>query len=75
MKRRVGEVGYILSGLARELYETGGNRPVFMVKNIEENLKHYFIPDVSRIEAVFFLKPVSPTVWALRQYIFIVKMI
>jgi len=50
IKKRVGEVGYILSGLARELYETGGNRPVFMVKNIEENLKHYLIPDVNRIE-------------------------
>lgn len=50
IKKRVGEVGYILSGLARELYEIGGNRPVFMVKNIEENLKHYLVPDVNRIE-------------------------
>ena len=43
MKRRVGEVGYILSGLARELYETGGNRPVFMVKNIDNNEENEII--------------------------------
>lgn len=50
VKRRVGEVGYILSGLARELYETGGKRPIFLTKNIEETLKHYLIPDISSIE-------------------------
>lgn len=50
IKRRVDEVGYILSGLARELYETGDKRPLFMFKNLDETLKHYLIPDVNSIE-------------------------
>lgn len=50
VKRRVGEVGYILSGLARELFETEQARPLFTVDNIDETLKHYLIPNVNRIE-------------------------
>lgn len=48
--KQVNETGYILSGLARELYETGGTYPKFSYKNIDETLKHYLIPNVNRIE-------------------------
>jgi len=44
------KIGYLLSGLARELYETKSPHPRFLYKNIEETLKSYLIPDVSRIE-------------------------
>lgn len=50
IKKDFSKVGYILSGLARELYETGGKAPTFLFKNRDEILKHYFIPDVTRIE-------------------------
>ena len=42
--------GYILSGLSRELYETGGNMPLFTIENLKETLKHHLIPNVSSIE-------------------------
>lgn len=50
VRKNIAEIGYILSGLARELYETGQKMPVFMIKNIEETLKHPLIPDVTSIE-------------------------
>lgn len=50
VKRKISEVGYILSGLARELYETDQEMPVFMIKNIDETLKHPLVPDVTSIE-------------------------
>ncbi len=52
--RDVGEelskVGYILSGLARELHETDGEAPNFTYENLETSLKHHLIPDVKNIE-------------------------
>lgn len=50
IKRKLGEIGYILSGLARELYETDGQRPAFTIKNLETDLKHFLIPDIKNIE-------------------------
>lgn len=50
LRKRLGDVGYILSGLARELYETGGKYPSFTIKNLETDLKHFLIPDVRSIE-------------------------
>lgn len=50
LKKKLGEVGYILSGLSRELYEVDGSQPVFTIKNIEDNLKHFLIPDIKNIE-------------------------
>ena len=50
VKKEIRKVGYILSGLARELYETGGNMPLFTIKNLKETLKHHLVPDVSSIE-------------------------
>lgn len=48
--KRMSEIGYILSGLARELYETKDTRPKFLYGNIEETMKSYLIPDITRIE-------------------------
>lgn len=50
VRAKIAEIGYILSGLARELYESGQKMPVFMFKNIKETLKHPFIPNVESIE-------------------------
>lgn len=50
VRAKIAEIGYILSGLARELYESGQKMPVFMIKNIEETLKHPLIPNVESIE-------------------------
>lgn len=50
IKTKLSEIGYILSGLSRELYESGQKMPVFMIKNIEETLKHPLIPNVESIE-------------------------
>lgn len=50
VRTKIAKISYILSGLARELYESGQKMPVFMIKNIEETLKHSLIPDITSIE-------------------------
>ena len=50
VKDKISEVGYILSGLSRELNETGNKYPTFTVKNLEADLKHYLIPNTKSIE-------------------------
>ena len=50
IKEKVDKVGYILSGLARELYETGSTMPTFTTKNFEEYAKNYPVPNTDRIE-------------------------
>ena len=50
MSERISNVGYILSGLARELYETRGTTPIFTTKNFEEYAKNYPVPDINSIE-------------------------
>lgn len=50
VSEKINEVGYILSGLTRELYETGGKRPEFTTGNLEEYAKNYLVPDTGSIE-------------------------
>ena len=50
VKERVRQVGYILSGTARELSETGGKYPTFTVENFEARAKQFPAPDVNNIE-------------------------
>lgn len=50
IEKRISKVGYILSGLARELYETEDKPPLFMVKNIDDIIKHHLVPNTNRIE-------------------------
>lgn len=50
VKDKINEVGYILSGLSRELNETGNKYPTFTIKNLEADLKHYLIPNIKSIE-------------------------
>lgn len=50
IKAEFGKAGYILSGLTRELQETGGERPTFLTTNLETQLKHHLVPNVGRIE-------------------------
>jgi hypothetical protein len=44
------DVGYLLSGLSRELNETTKTYPLFTVKNIETTPKHYLIPNKKSID-------------------------
>ncbi|MBI2415638.1 MAG: hypothetical protein HYV33_03190 [Candidatus Kerfeldbacteria bacterium] len=48
---KIDSVGYILSGVARELKELGEKPPRFVTENIDDYLKHYLVPDLSNIEA------------------------
>lgn len=50
LRARISDIGYILSGLSRELHELKENPPLFSVKSLDSTLKHYLIPDVSSIE-------------------------
>ena len=50
VKERVQKVSYILSGLARELFETGANPPSFSLENFEALAKQFPVPDVKSIE-------------------------
>lgn len=50
IRTRYGEIGFILSGLAREIFETRGEPPVFLSRDIAETLKHHLIPDIQSIE-------------------------
>ncbi len=50
VKKKIGEIGYILSGLSRELYETGEKYPTFYTDNFENYAKKYPVPDVDSIE-------------------------
>lgn len=43
------EVGYILSGLTRELQETGGKPPSFTPENYEAFTKRFPVPDINNI--------------------------
>lgn len=43
------EVGYILSGLTRELHETGGKPPSFTTENYEAFTKRFPVPDLNNI--------------------------
>lgn len=47
---KINKVGYILSGLSRELYENGGKRPTFKTTNIDDHIKSYLVPDLTHIE-------------------------
>jgi hypothetical protein len=49
-KEKLSVIGYILSGLSRELAETGENFPKFLPQNIDELSKNYPVPDISNIE-------------------------
>lgn len=49
-KEKLSNIGYILSGLSRELTETGGIPPKFLQENIDELIKNYPVPDISNIE-------------------------
>lgn len=48
-KKEVQDVAYILSGLARELFETGANPPSFSLENFETLAKRFPVPDISNI--------------------------
>lgn len=47
---KIQEISYILSGLARELFETGANPPSFSLENFETLAKRFPVPDVKSIE-------------------------
>src|SRR3989338_11572359 len=49
VREEMGKVGYILSGLARELYETGGKPTSFTIENYEALTKRFPVPDVNNI--------------------------
>lgn len=44
------EIGYVLSGLSRELFELKMERPAFTSQNLDEKLKHYLIPNIGSVE-------------------------
>ncbi|MDP3958370.1 MAG: hypothetical protein Q8Q36_02840 [bacterium] len=50
VKEQLSKVAYILSGLSRELHETGGKYPTFTIENYEALTKQFPVPDVSNIE-------------------------
>jgi len=52
-KGRLEEIGYILSGLTREINEEGitiDNRPKFLTTNLDEYLKDFRIPNINSVE-------------------------
>lgn len=50
VKQNLLRVGYILSGLTRELKETGQKYPTFTTENFEAQTKQFPAPDVNNIE-------------------------
>lgn len=44
------QVGYVLSGLTRELMETKQKYPTFTTTNLDSQLKHHLVPDVDKLE-------------------------
>lgn len=50
VRERLEKISHILSGLSRELKETGGKRPEFLSDNIEKLASSYPVPDLSSIE-------------------------
>lgn len=50
VKEKISKISYILSGLAREIKETGGDAPLFKTDNLEEYTRHYLVPDGNSIE-------------------------
>lgn len=49
VREQIQRVGHILSGLARELYETGAQYPSFTLKNFEALAKRFPVPDANNI--------------------------
>jgi nucleoside 2-deoxyribosyltransferase len=50
VREKIYSIGYLLSGLSRELYEIGEEKPFFQVKNLDDYLKHYLLPNKDSVE-------------------------
>ena len=50
-QNRINEIGYILSGIAREFYDTAAPQALFTTTSAEEYIKSYPVPDLTDIEA------------------------
>lgn len=49
VKEQLSKVAYLLSGLSRELNETGGQYPTFTLENYEGLTKRFPVPDINNI--------------------------